>query len=62
MMKLISFILCFECYEFYAPELLWGFEDWELVNGIETPMGWNVNHTAFIIDTLVNRFTKTPLK
>jgi|GEM_PF-5039887 len=40
----------------YTQELYWGFEDWELTDSIEYPIGWNINHQTF--DYRVPRFFK----
>lgn len=36
----------------------WGFEDWEFVDGIENPMGWEVNNLSLGLDTVIKRFYK----
>ena len=42
----------------YGQALKWGFEDWEWVDGIESPTGWNVNDFSTGIDTVIGRFYK----
>lgn len=41
-----------------AQDLHWGFEDWELVDGIENPIGWEVNNLSSGLDTVISRFYK----
>ncbi len=41
-----------------AQDLKWGFEEWELIDGIETPSGWDVNTYSEGLGSFVNRFYK----
>ncbi len=42
----------------FAQDLKWGFEDWEIVDDIENPIGWEINNQPSILDTVINRFYK----
>lgn len=38
--------------------LQWRFEDWELVDGIDNSIGWEVNNLSSGLNTVINRFHK----
>ena len=41
-----------------AQDLQWGFENWETVDGVEIPIGWEVNNYSAAFDTVISRFYK----
>ena len=41
-----------------AQDLRWSFEDWEMIDSIESPLGWDINHQLNNADILVARFYK----
>lgn len=54
----ILFVVSGNIANLIAQDLKWGFEDWHLIDSIETPVGWDVNHYSNGLGIFVDRFFK----